>query len=99
MSASRPVVLVLTGLMALLLTGRTPRQSSYVELSKSRLKIPAGTFRMRSDQLIHADDAWDPCSRCSPRNEVERPVGGELLKLGRNRRLVQASTMLVPDNN
>lgn len=77
MSASRPAVLVLTGLMALLLTGSTPQQSNYVELSKSRLiivKIPAGTFRMGSDQLIHADDAWDPCSTCSPRNEVERPV-------------------------
>lgn len=77
MSASRPVVLVLTGLMALLLTGRTPQKSNYVELSKSRLiivKIPAGTFRVGSDQLIHADGAWDPCFTCSPRDEVERPV-------------------------
>ena len=49
MSASRPVVLVLTGLMALLLTGRTPQQSNYVN-SASRVsiivKITAGTFRM-----------------------------------------------------
>jgi formylglycine-generating enzyme required for sulfatase activity len=76
MSASRLVVLVSTGIM-MLLARSTPRQSNYVELTKSRLiivKVPAGTFRMGSDQVIHADDAWNPCSACSPRNEVERPV-------------------------
>jgi len=29
---------------------------------------------MGSDLIIHADDGWRPCSTCSPRNEVERPV-------------------------
>lgn len=29
---------------------------------------------MGSDQVIHADDAWEPCPARAPRNEVERPV-------------------------
>ena len=77
MSALRLMVLALTGLMALPLTGSAPQQTNYVDLNKSRLiivKIPAGTFRMGSDLVIHADDSWKPCSTCSPRNEVERPV-------------------------
>lgn len=76
MSASRLTILALTGLMALPPAG-TPQQSNYVDLNKSRLtivKIPAGTFRMGSDRIIHANDAWGPCFSCSPRNEVERPV-------------------------
>jgi formylglycine-generating enzyme required for sulfatase activity len=63
--------------MGLLLAGSTRQQSSYVDLGKSRLKIvkiPAGSFRMGSDQVIRADDAWEPCPTCPARNEVERPV-------------------------
>src|SRR5215813_4000229 len=75
-AALRLMVLALTGLMALPLTGSAPQQPNYVDLNKSRLiivKIPAGTFRMGSDLIIHADDGWKPCATCSPRNEVERP--------------------------
>ena len=75
MSAFRLMVLALTGLMALPLAGSALQQSDYVDLNKSRLiivKIPAGTFRMGSDLVIHADDGWKPCSTCSPRNEVEQ---------------------------
>jgi formylglycine-generating enzyme required for sulfatase activity len=77
MSALRLMVLALTRLMALPLAVSAPQQRNYVDLNKSRLiivKIPAGTFRMGSDLVIHADDGWKPCSTCSPRNEVERPV-------------------------
>lgn len=76
MSVSRLAVVVLTA-VALLLARGNPRQSNYVELNTLRLiivKIPAGTFRMGSDHVIHADDGWEPCSACSPRNDVERPV-------------------------
>ena len=76
MSALRLMVLALTGLMALPLTGSAPQQSNYVDLNKSRLiivKIPAGTFRMGSDLLIHADDGWKPCSTCSPRTRWSVP--------------------------
>ncbi|HET9401716.1 MAG TPA: SUMF1/EgtB/PvdO family nonheme iron enzyme [Candidatus Acidoferrales bacterium] len=77
MSKSLLGVPVLSGLMALLLGGSPPQHSNYIELGKSRLvivKIPAGTFRMGSDEVIHADDGWSLCSTCSSRNEVERPV-------------------------
>jgi formylglycine-generating enzyme required for sulfatase activity len=77
MSACRPRVLVFTALNVLLLTGISPAESNYVDLGKCRVlivKIPAGTFRMGSDQVIHADDSWTPCPSCPPRNEVERPV-------------------------
>jgi formylglycine-generating enzyme required for sulfatase activity len=45
--------------------------------NKSRLvivRIPAGTFRMGTDQVIRADDHWKSCSNCPARNDVERPV-------------------------
>ncbi len=64
-------------LAALFLVGAAPPLSDYVDLGKSRLvvvKIPAGTFRMGSDHVINADDAWEPCSTCPARNDVERPV-------------------------
>jgi formylglycine-generating enzyme required for sulfatase activity len=62
---------------ALILTGSSSTQSDFIDLGKSRVtivKIPAGTFGMGSDQVIHADDAWKPCPACPPRNEVEHPV-------------------------
>ena len=77
MSALRTPVLALTALIVLIVTSRSAAQSDYVELGKSRLvivKIPAGTFRMGSDEIIHADDYWKPCDTCPSRNEVERPV-------------------------
>ncbi len=77
MTASRPAVLALAVLIVVAFAGTSPAQSDYVDLGKSRLvvvKIPAGTFRMGSDQVIHADDYWKPCPNCAPRNEVERPV-------------------------
>ncbi len=77
MSASRLTVLAFTALIVLFLAGSSPAQSDYVDLGKSRLvivKIPAGTFRMGSDQVIYADDYWKACATCPPRNEVERPV-------------------------
>jgi len=47
----------------------------YVDLAKSRLavvRIPAGQFRMGTDQVIRADDFWKPCPSCDPRNNAER---------------------------
>lgn len=76
MSPCRPV-LACTALIPLLLTGGSPPQSASVDLGRSRViivKIPAGSFRMGSDQAIHADDAFKPCPTCPSRNEVERPV-------------------------
>lgn len=58
-------------------TGARPMEPDFVDLTGSRLavvRIPAGTFRMGSDQLIRADDYWKPCPACPPRNDVERPV-------------------------
>lgn len=77
MSASRRIVLASIALIALLLMANSPTQSDYVDLGKSRLvviKIPAGTFRMGTDQVLTADENWKPCSPCPPRNDVERPV-------------------------
>jgi hypothetical protein len=77
MSACRPTVLVFTALNVLILTGMSPAESDYVDLGKCRVKIvkiPAGSFRMGPDQVVHADDSWTPCPSCPPRNEVERPV-------------------------
>jgi formylglycine-generating enzyme required for sulfatase activity len=74
MAACRSAILAFT---ALILTGSSSAQSAFIDLGKSRViivKIPAGTFRMGSDQVIYADDAWKPCPACAPRNEVERPV-------------------------
>ena len=52
-------------------------QPDYVRLGKLRLaivRIPSGTFRMGTDQVIRADDFWKDCSSCPPRNDAERPV-------------------------
>ncbi len=77
MTGSRGAVASLAVMIVLLLPGISRAQSDHVELGTSRLavaKISAGTFRMGSSQVIHADDYWNPCSKCAPRNEVERPV-------------------------
>ncbi len=77
MTVSRGTAATLAVLTVLLLTRLSRAQSDYVEFGRSRLavvKIPAGTFRMGSTQVIHADDYWNPCPNCAPRNEVERPV-------------------------
>jgi|HubBroStandDraft_1064217.scaffolds.fasta_scaffold00954_7 formylglycine-generating enzyme required for sulfatase activity len=74
MAACRITTLAFT---TLILAGSSWAQSDFIDLGKSRViivKIPAGTFSMGSDQVIHADDAWNPCPACAPRNEVERPV-------------------------
>jgi hypothetical protein len=57
--------------------GSSSAQSDFIDLGKVHViivKIPAGTFAMGSDQVIHADDAWKTCPACAPRNEVEHPV-------------------------
>lgn len=77
MSPFGRIIIVLTALIALPLAGIQDNSSDYVELVQSRLaivKIPAGTFRMGSSQVIKADDRWKPCSNCPARNDVERPV-------------------------
>lgn len=74
MAACRLTILAFT---ALILTGSSLAQSDLIDLGKSHMiivKIPAGSFAMGSDQVIHADDSWKPCPACAPRNEVERPV-------------------------
>lgn len=76
MFASGLTFLALTAL-ALPLRASSPVQSDYVDLGKSHVilvKVPAGTFRMGSDEVIHADDGWKPCPSCPARNDVERPV-------------------------
>jgi len=50
---------------------------SDVDLGETRLvlvRIPSGTFSMGSNDAIRADDGWNPCPSCPPRNDVERPV-------------------------
>lgn len=44
MSTLRLMVLALTGLMALPLTGSAPQQPNYVDLNKSRLIIVKGRY-------------------------------------------------------
>jgi formylglycine-generating enzyme required for sulfatase activity len=70
-------IIFLMALIALPMTGISANPPDYVELVKSRLvivRIPAGTFRMGTDQVIRADDHWKSCSNCPARNDVERPV-------------------------
>jgi formylglycine-generating enzyme required for sulfatase activity len=77
MSLFRRIIFVLMALIALPMTGGSANSPDYVELPKSRLaivRIPAGTFRMGTDQVLRADDHWKTCSDCPPRNDVERPV-------------------------
>ena len=77
MSANRRIFLALMALIASPLTGSSSQPPDYVELVKSRLvvvRIPAGTFRMGTDQVLTADDHWKPCQKCPPRNDVERPA-------------------------
>jgi formylglycine-generating enzyme required for sulfatase activity len=74
MPAFRSTILAFT---ALILTGSSSAQSDFIDLGKSHViivKVPAGSFAMGSDQVIHADDGWKPCPACAPRNEVERPL-------------------------
>jgi formylglycine-generating enzyme required for sulfatase activity len=76
-SPFRRIIFLLVVLIALPMVGRSANPSDYVELVKSRLvivKIPAGTFRMGSDQELRADDNWKICPNCPARNDVERPV-------------------------
>jgi formylglycine-generating enzyme required for sulfatase activity len=71
------IIFALMALIALPMTGGSANSPDYVELPKSRLaivRIPAGTFRMGTDQVLRADDHWKACSDCPPRNDVERPV-------------------------
>jgi len=77
MSAHASVVRGFGALAALLLTGASPPQSADVHLGNiiiTVVKIPHGTFRMGTDQIIHADDRWRPCPTCTPRNDYEQPV-------------------------
>lgn len=77
MSALRSAVLAFTVPLFLFLTPNSALQSDYVDLGKSRLvivRIPVGSFRMGSDQVIRADDSWELCASCPSRNDVERPV-------------------------
>jgi formylglycine-generating enzyme required for sulfatase activity len=77
MSPFRRIIFVLMALLALPMTGSSANPSDYVELVKSRLvivEIPAGTFRMGTDQVLKADGHWKTCSNCPARNDVERPV-------------------------
>lgn len=49
----------------------------YIEAGKAKIsvvRIPRGNFRMGSEMIVKADDHWDPCETCPPRNDVERPV-------------------------
>ena len=71
------IIFVLMALIVLPMTGGSANSPDYVELPKSRVaivRIPAGTFRMGTDQVLRADDHWKTCSDCPPRNDVERPV-------------------------
>ena len=66
-----------TALIALPITGVSANRPGYVELLKTRLaivRIPPGTFRMGTEQVLRADDHWRTCSNCPSRNDVERPV-------------------------
>ena len=52
-------------------------QIDHLSLGKTRMtlvRIPAGTFSMGTDQIIRADDRWNPCPSCPPRNDVENPA-------------------------
>jgi formylglycine-generating enzyme required for sulfatase activity len=74
MARCRSTILAFT---ALILSGSSSAQSDVIDLGKTHViivKIPASTFGMGSIQVIHADDAWNPCSACAPRNGVEHPV-------------------------
>lgn len=74
MAACRSTILLT---FALMLTDNASAQSDGIDLGTSRIiivRIPAGTFAIGSDEVIHADDAWQPCPACAPRNNVERPV-------------------------
>ena len=52
-------------------------QGASIQLGKATLaliRVPAGTFRMGTDQVIHADDHWKDCPSCPSRNDSERPA-------------------------
>jgi len=77
MSAYASIARRLGALSALLLMGMSPPPSDEVHLGAAIIRvvrIPAGSFRMGSDQVIRADDSWKPCPTCEPRNDYERPV-------------------------
>jgi formylglycine-generating enzyme required for sulfatase activity len=77
MSVDASIFRGLCALSALILTGASSPQSADIHLGKTIIavvKIPHGTFRMGSDQIIHADDYWRACPTCAPRNDYERPV-------------------------
>ncbi len=50
---------------------------AFIDVGRARLalvEIPPGTFRMGTDEVIHADDGWKICPTCPSRNDVERPA-------------------------
>ena len=77
MSPFRRIIFVLVAFIALPVGGVSVGPSDYVQLVKARLlivRIPAGMFRMGTDQVLRADEHWKLCANCPARNDAERPA-------------------------